>query len=365
MENKHCTDIQNSELTNRLNHSIESLVKSAMKIAMKDFSSAKNIANILLKQKNTGTTRRKYEDEGVHVPPFMIASITSTCNLNCKGCYDKAKHHNLSLELDEKQWSDIFNQARDLGMSFILLAGGEPLTKENVIMECIKYPEIIFPIFTNGILIDETLTKYFVKSRNIIPVVSIEGDMKQTDNRRGTGVFEKISSNLNMLKKNNILFGISITLTCENYDTVINENFIKQYIDKGCRLFFFVEYVPFDTTTENLVVKDEQKNQLDRKLEKLREKFNVIMFDFPGDEKVFGGCLAAGRGFVHVNAMGQVEACPFAPYSDVNLKNTSLKEALKSPILNEIRNIDKALEQHKGGCALFANREMVQEALKK
>ena len=32
--------------------------------------------------------RKTYlEKEGVAVPPFLIASIATTCNLQCKGCY--------------------------------------------------------------------------------------------------------------------------------------------------------------------------------------------------------------------------------------------------------------------------------------
>lgn len=85
----------------------------------------------------------------------MIAPITSVCNLKCSGCYDKEKVHNRSLELNEKQWSSIFAQGKELGTSFILLAGGEPITKEKVVKECMKFPEIIFPIFTNGMLINE------------------------------------------------------------------------------------------------------------------------------------------------------------------------------------------------------------------
>ena len=32
--------------------------------------------------------RKEYlEKEGLEVPPFLIASIATTCNLQCKGCY--------------------------------------------------------------------------------------------------------------------------------------------------------------------------------------------------------------------------------------------------------------------------------------
>ena len=98
-------------------------------------------------------------------------------------------------------------------------------------------------------------------------------------------------------------------------------------------------------------------------VENFRSNYPALFVAFPGDEEQFGGCLAAGRGFVHVNAAGDVEPCPFAPYSDVNLRRTSLREALASPLLGEIgRNHDKLVET-RGGCALWANREWVQSLL--
>ncbi|MBU5438855.1 radical SAM protein [Tissierella sp. MSJ-40] len=365
MESVNYSEESNVILTKLLSESIRLLMEDFIKIAISDFPSAKNIIKIALKQKSSQNIRMEHEENGLHVPPFMIASITSVCNLKCKGCYDKVKIHNCSLELNENQWSDIFTQVRDLGISFILLAGGEPLTKEKVIKECIKFPEIIFPIFTNGMLINKEWVEFFSSSRNIIPVISIEGDRYQTDKRRGRGVFERASLSLNLLQEKNIFYGVSITITIENFESVLNDEFITAYIDKGCRVFFFIEYIPFDSSTKDLVISTTQREELVNRLNKLRKKYKGIFIAFPGDEEKFGGCLASGRGFVHINSMGSIEACPFAPYSDVNLKDMTLKEALSSPILREIRSIHGLLKEHKGGCALFENRETVEKILNK
>ena len=66
-------------------------------------------------------------------------------------------------------------------------------------------------------------------------------------------------------------------------------------------------------------------------MQAFRNKYRALFVNVPGDEKDFGGCLSAGRGFVHVSAEGDLEPCPFAPYSDVNLRDKPLKEALQSP----------------------------------
>ena len=72
---------------------------------------------------------------------------------------------------------------------------------------------------------------------------------------------------------------------------------------------------------------------------------------------------AAGRGFFHINSHGGAEPCPFSPYSDVNIKNTSLKEAMYSPLFTALRNGDILMEDHAGGCVLYEKREQVEALL--
>lgn len=60
-----------------------------------------------------------------------------------------------SLKLSEKELANIIAQARELGISFILLAGGEPLARENILIITKDYPDVLFFIFTNGLLISD------------------------------------------------------------------------------------------------------------------------------------------------------------------------------------------------------------------
>jgi MoaA/NifB/PqqE/SkfB family radical SAM enzyme len=95
-----------------------------------------------------------------------------------------------------------------------------------------------------------------------------------------------------------------------------------------------------------------------------RKKHKSVFIGVPWDEEESGGCLASGRGFVHINASGGLEPCPFAPYSDVNLKNTSFKDALQSPFIKKMRENHELFAETSGGCALWKNREWVSGLLK-
>ena len=87
-----------------------------------------------------------------------------------------------------------------------------------------------------------------------------------------------------------------------------------------------------------------------------------MLIAFPGDEKRSGGCLAAGRGFFHINPRGGVEPCPFSPYSDTNLKDVSLREAMDSPLFAGLGQgiLDS---EHRGGCVLFEHEEEVRKLM--
>ena len=137
--------------------------------------------------------------------------------------------------------------------------------------------------------------------------------------------------------------------------------------DRGCGLVFFVEYVPVEEGTDHLILNPEELEALQMRVDNLRaDKQNkgMIMLSFPGDEDAMGGCLAAGRGFFHINANGAAEPCPFSPYSELSLQKHSMLEVLRSDFFKKVREISAAEAlNHKGGCTLFQFEEDVQQAL--
>ena len=99
---------------------------------------------------------------------------------------------------------------------------------------------------------------------------------------------------------------------------------------------------------------------IDASMSDYRSKYPSLFVAVPGDEAPFGGCLAGGRGFVHISADGDLEACPFAPYSDTNLRDISLREGLQSELLAVIRANAAWLKRDRGGCALWGKREAIE-----
>lgn len=184
---------------------------------------------------------------------------------------------------------------------------------------------------------------------HVVPAISLEGTAEMTDKRRGRGIYNATMNTLKALDHDRLLFGTSITLTRENYDTVINTNYLDDLESKGCRIVFLIEYVPCNGD-KDMCLSSEQKADYLTKIPMLRQSCNMLIVSLPGDESKYNGCLAAGRGFIHISSTGFVEACPFAPYADVNVKETTLQQALKSQLLSNIRANHHLLEEANGGC---------------
>jgi MoaA/NifB/PqqE/SkfB family radical SAM enzyme len=258
--------------------------------------------------------------------------------------------------------ASVIDQAVELGVSIIVIAGGEPLVRQEEIFRMAKaHPTTLFPVFTNGLLIDDAMAAAIAACRNMVPVISFEGFREDTDARRGRGVYDRLLATCTRLKDRTVFFGCSVTTTRKNFDNVTSEAYVRQMTGAGVRVFTFVEYVPMAPGTENLVLTHEQKKTLQAVLADYNRKVPALFIGFPGDEDTYGGCLAAGRGFVHVSPSGGLEPCPAVPYSDANLAQVSLGEALQSRMLARLREEPEVLTETEGGCALRANRAWVQE----
>ena len=162
-----------------------------------------------------------------------------------------------------------------------------------------------------------------------------------------------------------MIFGASVTVTTENYKEVTSADFLDSLSGRGCRTVIFVEYVPVTDESRELAPTDAQRKYLEYGITRLcNERPDMVYISFPGDEKNSGICAAAGSCFFHINYRGGAEPCPFSPYSDMNIKNTSLCEAIHLPLFMTLQNGGILLGDHEGGCVLYEKRELVEALIR-
>ena len=262
-----------------------------------------------------------------------------------------AKKPEIEQELTFEELLNLTNEAKNLGIFILVFAGGEPLIRFSDIRSlAVTFPKILMPIFTNGTIYDNEFVSDCISHPNILPIISLEGKKAQTDERRGTGVYQKAKTLCSILHDAGVLFGCSFTTTSENVYEITSLNFIKDLYSKGCRLFIFVEFVPM-YENETLCLSPEKQTYLSEMIEEINSTIPVIALKFPGDQEWFSGCLAAGRGFAHISPSGSLEACPASEQSDRNVRN-GLANALRSPLFQSIRQSGTLTSEKKGGCSL-------------
>ncbi len=313
----------------------------------------------LVRYQAANRKREAWARKGVRVPPMLIYSITQACNLNCKGCYAKALHNSQQADMSPEAFGALIDEADRIGVSIMMLAGGEPFMRKELLDATRRHPGMIFPVFTNGLLLNGNLFDILMKQKHVIPVLSLEGNAWETNSRRGAGVFENAQTLIEKFRRAHHLFGISVTVNHKNFATVTSREYVDRMTALGSKVHFYVNYVPVTAGTEEQALDRAQIDALPGILEGFRRKHGALFVGFPSGEEEFGGCLAAGKGFVHVSAQGDVQPCPFSPYADANLKDMPLIEALNSPLLTRVRENNEEGEESNGICGLWQKREWV------
>ena len=298
----------------------------------------KFINNLVLKSILTNAQRIKNREKlGINIPWAVLIDPTSACNLNCTGCW--AADYGKTASLDFEILDRIIYEFKELGCFFFIFSGGEPLIRKNdIIRLCEKHNDCYFSCFTNGTLIDNNFARAIRQVGNFAPALSIEGFEPETDLRRGNGTYRKVIEAMNILRDNGILFGCSTCYHRKNTQVMGSEEFVEYMIEKGCRFAWYFTYMPVGSSAvPDLIATPDQRKFMYYRLREMRKEKPLFLMDFWNDGEFTEGCIAAGRRFLHINAIGDVEPCAFIHYSNMNIHDASVKEVLNQPLFMEYR----------------------------
>ena len=77
---------------------VERIMADALKAALRNPAQSAFMVRFAAAAGRATARRLELEAEGLHVPAFLIASITSQCNLHCAGCYSRCNHATVDAE---------------------------------------------------------------------------------------------------------------------------------------------------------------------------------------------------------------------------------------------------------------------------
>ena len=96
-------------------------------------------------------------------PAFLMLSITSRCNLRCRGCW--VTPTDSPHALTRTQLNGIIACARKYGSSFFGILGGEPLFHPDLFTIFETHPKAYFQLFTNGTTLNDEIAVRLAKHR--------------------------------------------------------------------------------------------------------------------------------------------------------------------------------------------------------
>ncbi len=296
-----------------------------------------------------------------NIPWAILMDPTSACNLNCTGCW--AAEYSKTTSLTNEELDRIIREGKELGIYMYIYSGGEPLTRKDDLIELAKiHDDCMFLAFTNATLVDEDFALALQDVGNFGLAISVEGFEKETDLRRGKGTYQKVIKAMDILKDYEILFGFSTCYHSKNTETIASDEYIDFFVDKGCMFGWYFTYVPIGKDAAlDLLASAEQRKYIYHKLRELRSKKPIFLLDFWNDGEYVNGCIAGGKNYMHINSNGDVEPCAFIHYSNVNIKDVSLLESLKSPIFAEYKHHQPFNKNHLRPCPMLDNPDILKE----
>jgi len=320
------------------------------------------ISNLAINHLLNGTNKRKdwADANGFYPPSTVVISPTMKCDLNCYGCY--AGDYGKSLELTLDELDSVLLQMKEIGIYFAVISGGEPFYMKGIFEIFKKHSDMAFLVFTHGGLIDEQMVQRLTDVGNVMPAFSLEGYEQETDERRGSGHFKKVMRAMDLLREGGLSFCGSFTHSSKNTDVITNGEYIDMLLSKGVFALWLFSYVPVGRKPDvGLMPTPEQRDHLRRSVAGFRAGKPMLFIDFWNDGPMVSGCLAGGRKYFHINANGDIEPCVFCHYAVDNIRRTTLRDALASPLFRKIREKQGEHDNLLRPCMLIDHPEVGRE----
>lgn len=149
--------------------------------------------------------------------------LTARCNFDCPMCYVHMSQEQLDAsgrkELSAAQWLEIAREARDRGMIFVLLTGGEPLVRKDFfeIYQGMKDLGLMITVNSNGSMLRGEILERFLKDPPIRFNISLYGGSNETyRDMCGIPAYDRVKENIRALRRAGVEVSLNLSITPHN-----------------------------------------------------------------------------------------------------------------------------------------------------
>ena len=148
--------------------------------------------------------------------------LTARCNFDCPMCYVHLKQEDIEAqgkELTTQQWIAIAREAKDRGMVFALLTGGEPFVRKDFfeIYGAMKKMGLLISINSNGSMLTGPVLQKLIEDPPFRINISLYGGCAETYRTMcGNDAFDRVVENIRAIKEAGIDVRINLSITGYN-----------------------------------------------------------------------------------------------------------------------------------------------------
>ena len=161
----------------------------------------------------------------VGVPVSGTFELTPRCNLGCRMCYVRMTPEQMApigRERTAEEWLSLAKEAKDAGMIFLLLTGGEPTLREDFIeiYEGLAQMGLSISINTNGTKFNQKLKDVFHRCPPAQVNITLYGTSREDYLRQcgNANAYEKVMDAIQWLQEEKILLHLNATMTPSNIE---------------------------------------------------------------------------------------------------------------------------------------------------
>ncbi len=282
--------------------------------------------------------KRRFEKQ--RIPAVATIAVNKLCQCECQHCSAVFYNHKAQADLDFEVLKRALLEAVELGVSHLLLLGGEPLLRKDLadLVASVPKHQSTVCLFSNGEYLSLAKCKALAEAGLMGVFVSLDSTDPETHNRlrRRPRLFHKALQGIENLQKSGIAVALSSYLSPQN----LKEGHLEAMMDLGKKLevqeVTFFDAIPSGRwlQEESCLLQDEDRKKILKLVLLYRKKA-----DYPGitaqstltSPEGSAFCFAANTQF-YLSAQGDLSPCDFTPLTVGRYPDFSIADLWKKMI---------------------------------